>query len=57
MNTISDPEFQIRGGIADNSKIIFLVSQQKHVVTPHYNRLGETILMMGHSICFMGKYG
>ena len=28
-------ELQISGGIEDNSKIIFLISQQKRVVTPH----------------------
>ena len=28
-------ELQIRGGIEDNSKIIFLISQRKHVVTSH----------------------
>ena len=26
------PELQIRGGIEDNSKIIFLISQQKHML-------------------------
>ena len=29
-------ELQKRGGIEDNSKIIFLISQQKHVVTPMF---------------------
>ena len=29
------PELQIRGGIEDNSNIIFLISKQKHVVAPH----------------------
>ena len=28
----SDPEFQIRGGIENNSKIIFRISQQKHML-------------------------
>ena len=28
-------ELQIRQGIEDNSKIIFLISQRKRVVTPH----------------------
>ena len=28
-------ELQIKGGIEDNSKIIFLISQRKHVVAPH----------------------
>ena len=26
-----------------------------YVVTPHYNRLDETVLMVGHKICFYGK--
>ena len=43
-------------GIEDNSKIIFLISSMKtYVLTPHNNRLGETVLMMGHIICFNGK--
>ena len=42
-------ELQICASTGDNSKIIFLISRQKHVVTPH---LGETVLMIGHSICF-----
>ena len=28
-------ELQIRGGTVDNSKIICLISQQKHVMIPH----------------------
>ena len=36
----------------DSSKIFFLISRQKHVVIPHYKRLGKTILMIGHNICF-----
>ena len=28
------PELQIRGSIEDNSKMIILISQRKHVVTP-----------------------
>ena len=47
-------ELQIRGSIEDNSKTIFLISQQKHVVTPHKNRLSETVLMMGHNKGFKG---
>ena len=39
-------------GNEDNSKITFLISQRKHVVTLHYNRLDETVLMMGHNIMF-----
>ena len=45
---------QIRRGKRDNSKIIFLISQKKNVVTPHYNRLAKTVLMMGHNIIFKG---
>ena len=30
INTVS--ELQIRGGIEDNSKIIYLISQQKHML-------------------------
>ena len=26
-----------------------------YVVTPYWNRLFETVLMMGHNICFNGK--
>ena len=34
--TSVNPELQIRGGIEDNSKIIFLISPLKtYVVTPH----------------------
>ena len=28
-------KLQVRGGTEYNSKIIFLISQEKHVVTPH----------------------
>ena len=48
-------ELQIRWGIKDKSKIIFLISQRNHFVTPHQNRLDETVLMMGLKICFNGK--
>ena len=51
----SKTELQIREGIEDNSEIIFLISQRKHVVTPHYNRLIETVLMMGNNKCFYGE--
>ena len=40
-----------RGVIEDNSMIIFLISQQKHMLWP----LNETVLMMGHKICFYGE--
>ena len=43
-------ELQLRGGIEDKS-------QQKRV-TPHQNHLYETVLMVGHRICFfMEKCG
>ena len=33
---IPDPELQIRGGVEDNSKIIFsYISTKTYVVTPH----------------------
>ena len=44
----------VRRGIMNNSKIIFLISQKIYVVTPHQNCLAETVLMMGHNICFKG---
>ena len=50
-------ELQIRGCTEDNSKIIFLISHQKRVVTPHYNCLDETVLMMCHKYVLMEKYG
>ena len=35
--------------------IVFLISQPKtYVVTPHLNRLSETVLMMGFNIRFKG---
>ena len=42
-------------GIEGKSQIIFLISPRKHVLTPHYNNLNETVLMMGHKICFHGE--
>ena len=33
--------------------IIFLISHQNQVVTPHLKRLVETVLMKGHNVCFM----
>ena len=42
--------------IIQRSKIIFLISHMKtYVVTHHQNRLDETVLMMGHKICFNGE--
>ena len=43
---------RIRGGTEDNLKNFFLISQRKHIVTPHLNRLTETVLMVGHKIFF-----
>ena len=44
-------DLQIRGVIEDISKIFFLISQWKHILRPLI-RLKETVLMMGHKICF-----
>ena len=42
----------MRGGVKNNLRIIFLISQQQHyVVTPYKNRLNEMVQMRGHSIC------
>ena len=41
-----------RGEIKDNFSSF---SMKTYVVTPHYNRLDETVLMMSHKICFNGK--
>ena len=43
----------MRGGVDDNLKIIFLISQQKHHVVITQNRLDKTILMRSHKICFV----
>ena len=40
----------MRGGIEDNSEIIFLISLKTYVVTPRLNRFYEIALMMGHKI-------
>ena len=49
-------ELQIRWEIDDNSNIFFSYfsnfSLKIYVVTPHLNRLGETVLKMGRNICF-----
>ena len=46
-------------GTEDDSMIICLkfsnFSMKIYVVTPHKNRLDETVLMSGHNICFCGK--
>ena len=36
--------------------IIFLISHQTYDVTPHLNRLDETVQMRGHNICFKQIY-
>ena len=41
-------DHQIKRGIEN-------FSTKTYVVTPHWNHLGETALMMGHKICFDGK--
>ena len=50
-------ELQIRWVIKDNSKIAFLISKWKQVVTNHLNLHDETVLLMGHKICFYGEMG
>ena len=46
------PELQIRQGIEDNSKLFFsYFSIKTYVEPPHWNRLHEMVLMMGHKIC------
>ena len=48
-------ELQLRRGIEDKSKDNFsYFSTKTYVVTPHYNRLDETVLTMGDKICFHG---
>ena len=51
-------ELQIRGSIdvICNSKIIFLISQRKHMLWPLI-RTVSTVLMVGHKICFDGEIG
>ena len=46
-------ELQIRGGIEDKSKIIFLFLNEN--ICCAANRLFEMILIMGHKICFYGE--
>ena len=49
-------ELQTREGNKDKSKIkLYYFSMETYVVTPHWKRLGETVLMRGHKICFYGK--
>ena len=45
-------ELQIRVGIEDNSKIIFLFLNRNMYCNPHQNSLGETVLIMGCNIHF-----
>ena len=35
----------------------FLISQQKHVMTPHKNRLDQMVQMMGHKYVLKEKCG
>ena len=53
---LNHTELQIRGSYEDNSKIIFLIFQRKHMLWPLIrtvsSRLDETVLMMGHKIRF-----
>ena len=45
----------LRGITEDNLKLVFLFSQLKHILLPLIkNRLGETVLMMGHKMSFKG---
>ena len=49
-------ELQIRGGIVDNSKIFFsFFSTKTYIVTPHLNRIVETVLMRAHNEYLKGK--
>ena len=49
-------ELQIRGGIEDNSKIIFVFLNKNICCDPSFDHLGETVLiMMGHKIRFYGE--
>ena len=48
----------MRGSIEDNSKIFFShFSTKTYIATPQQNRLDETVLMIGHKICFKDKCG
>ena len=55
MQQSSLSELQIRGGIGDNSKIIFLFLNENTCCDPSLEPSNETVLMMGHKICFYGK--
>ena len=46
------PELQISGSIEDDYPYF---SKKTYVVTPRYNCLHETVLMIGHKIWFNGK--
>ena len=48
---------QIWRGIEYSSEIVFLFLNEIHVVTHHYNRLVETVIIRSHNICFMEKCG
>ena len=36
-------------------RYFFYFSTKIYIVTPHQNRLNETVPMMGHKICFYGE--
>ena len=42
----------LRGGIEDNSKIIFLIPHENICCDPSLEPFNETFLMIGHKICF-----
>ena len=42
---------QIKKGNKDNSEIFFsYFSMKTYIVTPHLNRLSETVLLRGHNV-------
>ena len=43
----------MRGATENNSKIIYLISQRKHVMNPHLNCLKELLLMMVTKYVFL----
>ena len=45
------PVLQIRRGKRDNLKIIFHITVLKHIAAQHKNRLTETVLLKGHTMC------
>ena len=43
----ASPELQVRGGIEDNPKIFFLISQQKHTVFDLFSALCAKLFQSG----------